>query len=359
MASYPVEVLHSYKYMTEDYYDNDSLNFRLAKMFSDSTNHFTIIDSYSSEVGVGRYKGDPIKDSVWVDEYDDVGENNSWFVVECQSEHPTLAALGYSGLPKWQLKIQWCTAGTYLADVSDPTGGKYPKNHGAQYYSFARFGPYGGWDLEDSLPDFNPIFPPSSGDISSQNNRDMHANPGWLSAIFADGCAIILCHSLSGQYYTPMIVAGDVLPPSIDHMPMPRAMLCSGSSVEVLDHTGFLNEDGSWSNQNGYNYVTDDRAGGGVAFWDEGENLVQAAYQTQRCRALAKKQGNHHATDMEIDSFPFMVIPKVGYGARFALGHIRKGWGRGCATIQNKTLMTGWYNWTAIFPWDGASSPMR
>lgn len=358
MASFPVEVIHTGKWISEAYYDNNGLNFAVAKIFSQSPNHFKIIDSYSSVGGVGRYKGDPIADGVW-ETASDVGENQDWFIVECQSELPALAAMGYSGLPKWQMKIQWVTRYLYLYDVSDPTGVKYPKNHGMQYYTCVRFGPYGGWDKADSLPDFNPISPPASGDVSTQNHRDHHWVGSWITGILADGCAIVINHAQGGRYVTPMILAGDVIPPTKDHMPMPRAMLNSGNAVENLDYAGFLAEDGAWTN-GGANWETSDGAGGGVSFWDHNENVVQKPYQTQRCRSLAKKQGNHHSSNMEIDTFPYIVIPNVaGYGARFALGHVRKGWGKGYMTIQNKTLMTGDNGWTAVFPWDGSSSIMR
>jgi len=352
MASQPTEVHHLNRNYV-DYYSNNYMMFPFAQAFSDSL-HFEIIDSFSNVKG--RYKGDPVKDSIW-ESGADLGENDDWFIIQCQTELPALAAMGFTGLPKWELKWQWCTRYQYLADVSDPTGVKYPKNHNAEYYSWARFAPKGGWDKADSLPDFNPASPPLGGKSSSNNHR-VSGSAGWHEMICADGCVIVYQRDANGNTIHIQFIAGDVIPPSVDHMPIPRAFYGQGSSSSGPGITEFLCEDGEWSN-GGSNYETAESTDGGFAYWDQDEVRREDCYMTQRCRALPQKFGNHHSPNMEIDTFPFIVIPSNPYGARFVLGHIRKGIGKGFMTYQNKTLMTGAAGWTAVFPWDGSSSVLR
>lgn len=352
MASQPVEVHHLNRYYS-DYYNNNYMMFTFAQAFSDSL-HFEIIDSWSSVKG--RYKGDPVANSIW-ESGADIGEANDWFIIQCQTEHPQLAVLGYSSLPKWEMKWQWTTRSGDFLDVSDPTGVTYPKNHLVEHYSWARFAPKGGWDMEDTTPDFNPTVPPLGG-WSSSNNHRVTGSTGWHEMICADGCVIAYQRDDYGKTTHVHFVAGDVLPPSVSHMPIPRAFYGQGTVSNGVGNDGFLAEDGSWSNS-GNNYETTDAADGGFAFWDQDEVRREDCYMTQRCRSLLRKQGNQHAPDMEIETFPFLVIPNTPYGARFALGHVRKGWGKGAMTYQNKTLMTGAVGWTAVFPWDGSSLVMR
>lgn len=352
MASQPVEVYHTISYGGTS--DGKKVAWSISTSASKS-NHFNIIDSYSEVAG--RYKGDPIADSVW-NGTSDIGDGHSWFVLECQTELPKLAEMGYSNLPKWQVLMQFDKYD--FADVSDPTGVKYPKNHLQDYYQYARFAPYGGWDLEDSNPDFNPVSPPASGAVCSQNHRmGFQTGSSYLVVIAADGCLMVIQRPFSTEYNAVNLVAGDVIPVSIAHMPMPRAQYASGSLSDGIIYTGFLAEDGNWTS-NGSDYKTNELSDGGFAFWDHNEDVIETAYRTTRHNCLVKRYAPLQSPVTEIDMFPFTVIPlKENQGARFALGHIRKARGKGMVTYNNKTLMTGMDRWTAVFPWDGSSLVRR
>lgn len=366
----------TYNYGNIELYD-------MANFFSQSS-HFTIIDSYSSHYktnkgstpgtyDVKRYKGDPIADydpsqpgyKYW-ESSDDVGDDNDWIVVQCETEHSQLAVMGYSGLQKWQCKFQVVGNLKYLADPSDPTGVKYPKNHGVQRILVHRFAPYGGWDLEDTNPDFNPLSPPASGHVSTQNHVEDGGNASardirWIQ-IHHDGSLIRLAryNDQTRQFYQVMCVIGDVIPVDMDHMPMPRCAMGNGnghSSLMGEDGNGrFLSSGTSSTNNGGDDYEIEDDAGGGIAMWDHNEELVESAYTMDQRDHWNYAVVNPHPGSFEIDMFPVMPIPTKTEGYWFTWPYVRKSYTLGTMLYDNKNWMSVGNGFGPLFMWDGSSA---
>lgn len=364
--------------------------FELASFFSASA-HFNIIDSYTSRQwrnkpwagGANppalyqpyRYKGDPIADTeartsgsvypVWDDSVNDVGVDGSWIIVECQTEHPTLASMGYSGLPKWQCKFQVDGDTSYLADVSDPTGAKYPKNHNTRRIMTHRFGPYGGWDLEDSLPDFNPVSPPVSGDVSTGNHQGDGGNNSaidvrWIM-ICADGVMMRLARYNNNprQFYQIMEIIGDVIPVTAAHMPMPRCAFGNGTGHNSLlseDNGCFLAAGNQYTNNN-LDYSTVDNIAGGIAFWDHNESLVESRYSLDKRDHWQYSVHNPFPPTPELELFPISPIAIQGspVGQYFSYPYVRRSWTRGTMLHKNKEWMSVGVGWSPLFAWDGSS----
>jgi len=340
------------------YYDTE--HFDMATFFSTSA-HFTIIDSYSS-IG-GRYKGDPIADTVWTSDAD-LGEDNDWLVIQCETQHSQLTTLGYTGLPKWQCKFQFVTNGKNLADVSDPTGVKYPKNHGTDNLLVHRFAPYGGWDLATATQDFNPASPPASGDVSTQNHNGDGGNHSaqpvrWIQ-IHADGALMRLARYNDGakQFYQVMLVIGDVIPVDIIHMPMPRCAMGNGygSPDHLMGETAngrFIPAGIYETNTN--NYSTTESQGGGIAFWDHNEALVEEPYSMDE-----KDHWNLHAINSfpptpKLELFPVMPVPYSTGGFWFSWPYVRKGYTIGTMLYDSKQWMSVGHGFGPLFAWDGSS----
>jgi hypothetical protein len=347
-----------------DYPDYEQQAWELANALSASA-HFNIIDSYSTVVG--RYKGDPVADAIW-GSVSQVGDVNDWFVIECQTENPALGALGYSGLPKWQMKFQWDGrfTGNFI-DVSDPTGVKYPKFHGEDRCFLGRFAPWGGWDLADTTPDFNPATPPlPSGAVPSSDNHSIYLGGGDAPnrtqyIVKADGQLIIAATKAEGGngFIRVGCIAGDVIPRETAVMPNPRAFYGNGIGNDNMSFSGFLAEDGNWSN-NGGDYDTVNSTDGGWAVWDWNNELVQSMYKTQRKSALmyAQANGNDPATPYRVNvSHPIIVFLEKRKGFIFEIGHCRKMFGVALQATGNKQHLMLDYKWTAAIPWDGTTDP--
>ena len=346
-----------------DYPHYPQQTFELASALSASS-HFNIIDSYSSVTG--RYKGDPIADAIWTSS-SSLGSNNTWLVFECTTLNPKLTALGYSGLPNWQMKVQYQTSTTGFADVSDPTGVKYTKFHDDGRIYVGRFAPWGGWDLADTTPDFNPATPPlPSGAVASSDNHSMHLGGGDAPnrtqyIVKADGQLIIAATKAEGGhgFIRVSCIAGDVVPRSVNSMPNPRAFYGNGNGNANMSYGGVLSEDGSWSNSNG-DYDTVNGEDGGWAFWDWNDELVQTKYKTQRRSALmyAQANGQDVATPYGPNvSHPVIVFPEKRTGYIFEISHCRKMFGVALQATGNKQYLMLDYKWCLVLPWDGATDP--
>lgn len=344
-------------------YSGRTQMWNLASFFSVSL-HFNIIDSYSAIVG--RYKGDPIADTQWTSPANIGLGQNDWIVIECQTQHPTLDVMGYIDLPKWQGKFQIADRFNYIADPSDPTGVKWPKNHGSETTTVFRFAPYGGWDLADSLPDFNPSSPPSSGDVSTQNHmQKSRAILGTTATIWnlicADGCLMRIGRYHGGAYnfiQLPQII-GDIIPISKTHMPMPRAALNNGfgsGSSGIIDTGGpYLFGESNLLTNGGLDYSTTDGSYGGISFWDEDENLIQNPYYSANRSALQWALGSQHSPHPDIELIPFIPIPssRTPY---FAFPYVRKAMMPGISRVNNKQWLTMGHGWGPAVVWDGSSA---
>lgn len=356
-------------YRLSNYADMNVETFQMATDFSNSE-HFTVIDSYSHIKG--RYKGDPIADGFWTSS-SDLDEMNEWFVVECQTQHPKLTEMGFTSLPKWQAKYQFAGGIIYgpyypFYDVSDPTGVKYPKNHGASSIACCRMGPYGGWDLADSLPDFNPISPPSSGDVSTQNHRTPTTTGASIvvAEIFANGVFYRLKFRKEASYNQIALVAeivGDVIPLKADFMPNPRALFRPGTAPgNIYNYTppgsgmGFIAENNDQTNGTS-DYATTDSSGGGIAFWDENESLVESGFTQPTQYSSWWGMISRFPSSPPAELMPFIPIPwKSGYRfPYFSFPYVRKGAMPGFKLINDKEWLAVGNGYGPFFKWDGVS----
>lgn len=391
MAVAPVEVYKSTTYPQAIYYLHQDF-FELAQFFSQSA-HFNIIDSYSAHYDSNkdgspsytsyRWKGDPIADDddgsltvppgsgqaghkVW-ESYDDVGAtydaNNPWIVIECQTQHPDLAGIGFGALPKWQAKIQVAGDWNSFADVSDPTGVKYPKNHTGDRKECIRLGPYGGWDKADSLPDFNPSSPPLSGDVSTNNHKISGANSGGRDArwimVCANGCFILMSryNDQGREFYRLYSMIGDVLPITNLHMPMPRCLYCCASGGMLEESSNNLLT--SVSTNSASDYAVYDNAGGGIAFMDKNETLLESYYALDEKDHFYYYVSNPFAPTAELDVFPVYPFPlqmTPTPRAVFTYPYLRRSKNPGTMLFENKQWAAFSAAWGPIIPWDGSSN---
>ena len=331
----------SYDYLDLEFFD-------LASFFSASS-HFTIIDSYS--VTVGRYKGDPIANSIWTSRLS-ISENGSWMVVECQTYQ-----VGHGSLPKWQAKIQVQGGGSFV-DPSDPTGVKYPKNHGSNSLIASRFAPWGGWDLEDTLPDFNPVAVAHPSSQNHQCNMSPSANEARWFLICDDGWMLRFSRYHVSTFRPCRFghFIGDVTPVDFTDWPMPRAMLSSGQIHEdfIPNVTGDLLCEGSYLSGSGDYSTTETYKG--ISFPDHNGNWIQEIFSVPDGSMMPyAERRNPHAGGMEIGFFPYIPIPNTTKGTWFSIPGIRKGRGIGATLIYNKTWMCGADDYTVFFPWDGST----
>lgn len=373
--------------------------YEIATAFSRSP-HFEIIDSYSdrwwsnkpwdgqqyswdpylyrpsaSYTGK-RHKGDPIVDtevrssgytypiwssygdSAWSLTHTDIGHYNSWFVVECQTENPILAAMGFSGLPKWQMKFQWysSTAHPALQDVSDPTGVKYPDYHDNERIMVTRMGAWGGWDLADVTPDFNPASPPLPAGVTP-STQNSHFTMGSGAAdmrtqfiITSSGVVNIISTVSSGGkgFVYNGLYAGDVIPRTVVDMPMPRALYGnSWGTSEGFSYNGFLEADGASSGKRFF------------SFWDYNNELVnRSIYHGSRRSALRWAAANHPYADyLEKDAHPIIIFPDSRPGMMIELSYMKQGYCSAQQTSHNKNWLHIGPTWGTIFPWDGVTDP--
>lgn len=350
--------------------------------FFSSATHVEIIDSYSSHWDQNkggapsytskRWKGDPFADDdpsqpgykVW-HSVADLGDVNNWIVIECQTELPLLSTLGYTGLPKWQCKIQWMTNGSGFADVSDPTGVKYPLNHNSGQEMYWRFCPWGGWDKADSLPDFSPVGAPAN---PSGQNRAVdvgHYGSGndTRDYVILDDGQLLRWNRRNVGAYDPMslaLVMGDVIPSDKTYLPMPRCQATGGITQMDMDTYG----SGTWLCYNGYWSYAGDISSveqPGMTWWDhllarkqEGWKMLSAGRFVMEG---GRGQPHPYAAGLELDLFPYIPIPYVTKGAHFSFPGVRWGWGVGFHPVNSKQWISMASAGESIFVrWDGSSN---
>lgn len=337
--------------------------FQLATFFSASA-HFDIIDSFSNSKG--RYKGDPIADAVWTAS-SDLNNANEWIIIECQTSHPMLATMGYTGLPKWQCKIQMASSSVSFADVSDPTGATYPKNHGVLRVCCVRFAPYGGWDLADTTPDFNPSSPPLSGHVSTQNHKQtQYTNVDHWVMICADGHFIRTAWGNSATYkkiWGVCCMVGDIVPIKKDYMPMPRCAhgngLYSNAVYQAIPPGSGLNflAENNYKTNGVSDYATTDSGDGGIAFWDHNEELIESGYQSANGYATFWGLNSQLSTTPSVDLIPFIPVPwKTGkVKPYFSFPYCRKGVMPGITVLDSKQWLSVGNGYGPFFIWDGST----
>lgn len=373
-----------------DYPNFNRQLYEMAEALSRSP-HFKIIDSYASnwwenkpwdgqEYDPGppplyrpsasyvgkRYKGDPIADvsvrnsgqsyPIW-DHYAEVGYDNPWFVAECQTENPALAAMGFSGLQKWQIKFQHHSRngpGNFI-DVSDPSGVKYPRFHDDDDIMVARISPWGGWDLADTDPDFNPSSPPLPvGTPPTHDNMRIHIGGGDADQrtqfiLTADGMlAILATTSFGGKEMTKFgLWAGDVIPKTTSHMPMPRALFTDEGGYDGFDQVGFLKEAGSWSSTRRW------------SFWDNNNDLrFYKSYKTHRKSTMRDALPSAGDGYTKVGAYPIIVFLNNPDGFVFQIGHLLETYSNGIHLSYDKNwLYTNNLGWCTVFPWDGVTEP--
>ncbi len=360
------------------YYNATSIMNYLAESFSASS-HFNIIDSYTTHQWINkaydgpppegrpeafyggvRYKGDPITGSsfrstgtfnIW-DDANDVG-GDSWIVVECLSHrHPEL------GLPNWQAKFQVSNNGTYIHDPSDTSGAKYRKYHNIRRMMVVRFAPWGGWDLENSTPDFNPtvqlpvgVLPSTENHGAYTGNADQHA---YL--VIDDGCISYCCtdKNINYQFAGLVFTMGDVDPVSNEHMPMPRALLSGDQYKSVFSINAY------WLEDNGFttSYYESITGYNGMAFYDNELNLVERGFRIPSYYRFFGKSGyaqpNPYSSKIEL--FPYIPMPYNAEKYWFTVPMLRVGFGIGTSLVDDRRwLSTVNHKMCVYLKWDGSS----
>jgi hypothetical protein len=349
--------------------------------FFSASSHVRIIDSYSSHwwnnypttpktYGTKRHKGDPFADvdgsrgalTVWASS-DDIGDTNDFIVVECQTTlYPLL------GLPKWQVKIQWCGNFKYYFDVSDPTGVLYPKHHNTHRCMVYRYAPWGGWDSADITPDFaavpgvaNKCTPNTRSSVShfggGEDVRDyIHLDDGQMLRWVRRNVSVTDSRPTSLS-----IIAGDIAPIDPSYMPMPRAFFTNGvTSASPMGRTGAQSwwiKDGTQLGWSGNPLVNDSVY---VTYWDE--SLVRVAegftcYPFSHLMDEGRTQPNVYTGGSEIELNPYIVMPYTTKSPLFSVPFIRYGYGGGHGLVANKQ----WFcpslsDYCVYMKWDGVST---
>ncbi len=331
--------------------------FELATFISASA-HFNIIDSYSSITG--RYKGDPIADGSWISA-GSVGEANDWIIIQSV----TTIHSGLS-LPAWEAKFQF-TNGPGLADVSDPTGVKYPKAHGRNRSNYVRFSPWGGWDLANSTPDFNPTVTPTPSPLPSSANHYFSLSHGGSGAdvrwilICTDGQLAFISYKNQGAY-EPMnigLVMGDVLPVSSAHMSNPRAMLVASGNATLggLGPNYWLSE--STFTSGSADFSTGWPSGIGAVFFDNNNVLIQQGYRLNSdwvaMGLYGETQPNLHSAS-SLDMFAYIPMPTTKKGQWFSVPMLRKGYGVGYYPVDSGNWLSLSHVYGMYIRWDGTKS---
>jgi len=338
-----VEVYQSI-YAGEDYNNYPREAFELATFFSNSLN-FTIIDSYSSLTG--RYKGDPIADAVWTDWTLHIHQNNSWFVIQCETSI-------HVGLPKWQCKIQWSN-NVAFDDCSLPS---YGYDGGTRVFVW-RFSPYGGWDLADTNPDFNPTEYPSTISYRSSSNMKFYVGHGgsgndtrWF--LIADSGQLLRFNRRNQGAYDAMYYAGymgDITPVDPVAQVMPRVFFPGGQvSLDYVYTNGFLPEDvytTGWSTSYG-----------GLGFENASRDWIEDGYTIPGGTNMVNywSQPNKHAPSFQLDILPYFIISPHDTGCLLGtIPLIGRAYGPGFQLFDSKNWLSIVGAYGPVFKWDGST----
>jgi hypothetical protein len=346
--------------------------FEVASFFSQSA-HFTIIDSYTTHYwnnyptipktyGVLRFNGDPIGTDdparapgvkYW-DTADDVGADNSWFVVRCDTTR-----FGVLGLPSWEVKIQWVEGGAF-----DDVSGLDYGNEGLTQSMFWRFAPRGGWDLAPATPDFTL----GGGSYRSSPNHEMYAGTGgsgdahrWFFVV--DDGQIIRFNRRNARAYEARWFGGamgDVITPPVPigtGPTMPRVWLVGGQvPLTTVGNNTFLPEDSYFTSNPGVMSETY----GGVSFEDTGGNWVETGYRIpdgQRMVNYRSQPNRHAAPNYQLDVLPYFVLAN-GYGLLGTMPLVGRTYGPGFGLFNNMNWLSMAGGYTPVFGWDG-STPLN
>lgn len=367
-----VEIYES-GYAGQDYTNYEYEAFEMATYFSGSS-HFTIIDSYTTHWWSNRpyltdppdpadasyiphrYKGDPIADTesrpggsggpynVWHDQNDLSGDSNNWMVVQCETSlYPTL--------PKWQVKIQWCnTVG--FADVS---GVDYGREGEIRQFCF-RFAPYGGWDLADVTPDFNPTEYPGTIGYRSSGNDLMYVGSGgtgddvrWYFIV--DDGQLLRFNRRNEQEFNVMKYGGcmgDIIPVDITKQVMPRAWHVGNNTDVAVGNNDVLPE---ISQSTGFDN------NGGLAFEDASRNWVEHGYHMPDGQRMINywSQPNKHSGSFQLDILPYFLLSNDLGGPIGTLPLVGRAYGPGFQLFDNKQWLSTKAGYTVVFKWDGST----
>jgi hypothetical protein len=353
----------------------DPMGYQLAQFFS-ASDHFDIIDSYSSHwwnnypatdpktYGARRYKGDPMVApspgdpaergslAVW-DSSDDVGELD-WIVIECKTS--IFTGLG-TNIPKWQAKIQW-HGNSYGWDVSDPNpGGIYANSYWRRAIR-SRMSPWGGWDLADVTPDFRPAGKPYPASCENHGWALGHGGSGnstrWYAV--ADTGGFLTFNRRNQTAYDLMGLGcymGDFRPPIPGVHPNSRVFLSSGdfswNAMQGVGTNRMLSEE---SYVNSYGRIQ-------LPEHDDDGTWIASNYRVPT-GWLIMENGisvpNGQSSNFELDTFPYMPIPTSRRGVTGDIPMIRKGYGVGYTLVANKQWVSTGPGYGLYLIWDGATS---
>lgn len=338
---------------TTGYFDEEM--FDLATFFSGSVN-FDIIDSYSNTSTPQRFNGDPITNGSWTS-VADIDENDAWIVIRCITSI-------HSDIPDWECKIQ-CTRSTTFADVSDPTGVKYPLHHGSTNVMCFRMGPVGGWDFAGSTPDFNSVGLGTT-DYSTENHL-MWVGPDagfgtgnvydWF--IVADAGGFCRFNKINSDPFYIISFGGymgDYIPIDNTLQLFPRCFIGSGNETNFIYSIGnsrVLCED---QYTTGNNFSVDD-TDPGIAFYDHTNSLVEVGYSLPGHNYLFDEYTNPNnlGSSRTIDTAPYTPMP-IGYGSIGTIPLISKGRGIGPVLLDSGNWISTADNYCLYIKWDGSTS---
>lgn len=310
--------------------------FKLATFFHDATEHFEIIDSYSTSSSPNRYKGDPIANGSWVSS-SDIGANNCWFVVRCKTSIHT-------GLPNWELKIQW----TNTAGFDDCSGFDY-SNEGNTRRCEGRFAPRGGWNLADSNPDFAPTGSPNY--VSSQNRPFLRSDDTHVYMTFDDGQIVAVRKETSSylnfSYFGTFV--GDINPVSLSDQPMPRMYMSASGAVSMRGAIGnntMLCEDNYVCSTSYCHAMFEDSAGD----WQDTSWSLPSNAALMRVQASP----NQYGATPELDVAPYQPMP-TGYGLIGDIPCLGIAQGPGACLFNDKEWLSVGSTYCLVMRWDGTT----
>ena len=317
----------------------------LASYFSSGSN-FVIIDSYSSVAG--RYKGDPITGGgpAWASKAD-IGSANGWFIIE---------SVGSPTSPQWQAKIQWTDE---FVDFDDPSGLDYGFE-ATRSKVLVRFSPRGGWDLDDTNPDFNPVGYPTNPTYRSSNNQYFHAGQNSVSGrwfLVSDNGQLLRfgrTNTIPYRIFNWAGYLGDITPVDPVTQVLPRVLIPAMSNslgsldaIETAD--SILTGDGQ--------VVTWGEDGSGLAFEDKDGNWQETGFMQPTATHImnAFSQYNLHDIVPKLDTYPWYVI-SLTHGLLGTLPLLERGYGPGFTLVNTKQYLSTRAGYGALIKWDGVTN---
>jgi hypothetical protein len=144
-------------------------------------------------------------------------------------------------------------------------------------------------------------------------------------------------------------------------MPMPRCLLGNGSGNGNIVHSippgsgiGFLADEGNTNST--ADYKTTDSSGGGIAFWDESENLIESGYRTVNNYNSMWAYSSENSPIHDIELMPFIPMPwKTQNHPYFMFPYVRKAFMPFLGPINDKQLLCTGKGYGPVFVWDGST----